>query len=105
MNVYSITMRDLAGTLRKLTAEPLSADFFEWCRDTRTFRHVEWSLSAYGLRFDPTESLSDLKARLQRWLVRDALRRDKKHWSFDPVRRAGVNDILRTIEQYQETVQ
>lgn len=102
MNVLDLTMLDLARTLRGLSEEPLCADFFEWARKADTYRHVEWSLTVYGIGFQQTETLADLKAKLQRWLVRDALRRDRKHWSFDPVRRAGVKDILRTIEQYQE---
>lgn len=102
MNALDLTMLDLARTLRGLTAEPLCADFFEWARKADTYRHVEWSLTVYGIGYSKTEPLSDLKARLGTWLVRDALRRDRKHWSFDPVRRDGVKDILKTIEQYQE---
>jgi hypothetical protein len=103
MNTVDLTIRDLSRTLRNLTAEPLVSDYLEWARDTNTFRHVEWSLSTYGIGFERTEPLADLRARLENWLVGDARRRDRKHWSFDPVRRGGVKEILATIEQYQES--
>lgn len=89
-------------TLRKATAVPLAGDFLEWCDETGEFPKIRWSLSMLNVRFNLSDTLPDLRARIQRFEEREIRNQFAKHWSFDANRLATWRQILRAIDKYQE---
>ena len=104
MNALDQTAFDLTRALRKFTREPRVADFLAWesVQDPRPYRGIAWSWSALGIRFEPSDTLSDLRVRIDRFIIREEQKYGMDHHSYDANRLVALKQMIEVIEQYQE---
>ena len=105
MNALDQTAFDLTRALRKFTREPRVADFLEWEKSQdprRPYRAIEWSWSALGIRFGPSDTVAELRARIDRFIIREEQKYGMDHWSYDANRLIALKHMIEVIEQYQE---
>ena len=105
MNALDQTAFDLTRALRKFTREPRVADFLAWekSQEPHPYPHIAWWWSVLGIRFEPSETLSDLRARIERFIDREEQKYGMDHWSYDANRLVALKQMIEVIEQYQET--
>lgn len=103
VRAIELTFADFTRVLAKATAEPRVADLLEWCRETKAYPHFDRAMSVHGVRFEPSDRLSDLKARIGRFEEREIRKGETRSRYFDVNRLITFRQMLRTIEQYERS--
>lgn len=99
--MFETTFSDLTRALKKFTAEPLCADLFQWCWDTKTHIGLRTSLPSMNIRVELYTPVSSLKARIERQVEVERGRQARQHWSFSMDRLIALKQALATIEKFR----
>jgi hypothetical protein len=98
------TFADFTETLAKFTREPLATDLFSWCVETDNFPHIRWSLSALGVSFEPSMTVADLRAKIERKLEQERSKKERAHWSYDSNRQVAFAQMVAAIDEFKRSV-
>jgi hypothetical protein len=103
MNALAITTAGLTRALTAFTTEPTLRDVHRWGweQEANPYPRFLWAIEATAL-LKPDVTVSTAKARLQKVIARDEIRRAAGDWKFDANRLIAAKQQLAHIEAFEQ---